>query len=138
MNARSLAAALAGLLCCGVVGCGSPRFAPVSGRVTLDGQPVPDAVVMFLPVAPEGGIDAPGPGSLGLTNEQGEFTLKVVAEGGPGGLVGEHRVAIAPNTPDGPVRRPRPIPAKYNTGAELRFTVPPCGTTEANFDLTSR
>jgi hypothetical protein len=125
-------------LVCGAVGCSGPKFAAVSGRVTLDGEPVADAVVMFLPVAPDGQVEAPGPGSMAVTNDRGEFTVKATTIGTTGAVVGEHRVAIAPNTPDGPVRRAKPIPTKYATNTPLRFTVPAGGTTEANFDLSSR
>ena len=125
-------------LVCGVSGCGGSQYAPVSGRVTLDGEPVADAVVMFLPIAPEGQVEAPGPGSMAVTNERGEFTLKVPSVGVAGAVVGEHRVAVTPNTPDGPVRRVKPIPPRYNLNSPLRFTVSKAGSGEAIFELSSR
>lgn len=128
---------LAALLC-GVSGCGGSRFAPVSGRVTLDGEPVADAVVMFLPMAPEGQVEAPGPGSMAVTDERGEFTLKVPSVGAAGAVVGEHRVAVAPNTPDGPAKRAKAIPPKYSQNSPLRFTVTKGGSGDAFFELSSR
>src|SRR5215210_5318730 len=125
------AAALAALLA-GSAGCGGQKFVPVSGRVTLDGQPLANAVVSFLPAAQDGSVTAAGPGSMAVTDDRGEFALKVV----PGRTTGGLRVAVTPNNPDGPYRG-TPIPARYNTATTLRFTVPPGGTAEANFDLTS-
>jgi hypothetical protein len=49
-------------------GCGGPKFVPVSGVVTLDGQPVANAGVMFLPVDK-------GPACGGTTNADGKFDI---------------------------------------------------------------
>jgi hypothetical protein len=132
---------LAGLLLA-LMGCsGGPKMVPVSGTVRLDGKPLVYAAVYFNPVPAGGQITAPGPGSLGVTDENGHFTLAIAGTGGtPGALVGEHRVRISTrgvgsgpdeNAPPQPER----VPAKYNTNTELTFTVPPGGTDAANFDL---
>jgi len=52
------------------LGCGSGKFAPVSGTVTMNGKPLAGALVIFSPIAKEGSIDA-GPGSSGKTNDKG-------------------------------------------------------------------
>lgn len=59
---------------------------PVSGVVTVDGQPVPNARVEFTPVGKGGG-------SFGDTNAEGRYTLYFGARGN-GALKGSHRVAI--------------------------------------------
>jgi len=35
-------------------GCGSKKLVPTSGTITLDGQPLGDAVIVFTPETPEG------------------------------------------------------------------------------------
>lgn len=79
-----------------VAGCGRsdrPALAPASGIVKLDGIPVEGATVSFLPV--EGGR----PGS-GLTDVEGRYTIKTF-EDAPGGIVGEHKVAVMKVSGDG-------------------------------------
>ena len=69
-------------------GCGDagPHMAPVSGVVTLDGSPVANAAVMFVP---EGG----GRPATGLTDEEGKFSLETMKPG-DGALVGKHQVTV--------------------------------------------
>jgi hypothetical protein len=127
------------------VGCGGPRIAPVSGKVTLNGNPLPNALVSFNPIPKEGSSEA-GPGSIGSTNANGEFTLKLTPER-KGALVGRHRVAITamnPGAGESDTRRPagpRPlvntIPGRYNEKTELTFEVLSGGSDQANFDLKS-
>jgi len=67
-----------------VVGCGGnggPKTFPVSGALTFRGQPVPKAVVTFIPQN--------GRPAAGITNDQGEFTLPA------GAVAGMHKVTIA-------------------------------------------
>jgi hypothetical protein len=62
----------------------------VSGVVKLDGMPMPDALVEFLP-DPEQGTH--GPRSSGITDAEGRFRLVRDDERG-GAVVGFHRVII--------------------------------------------
>jgi len=124
------------------LGCGQ-KLAPVSGKVTLDGKPLPNAKVVFQPI-PTSGVQA-GPASAGETNEQGEYTLKLLRAGTPGAVVGEHRVSItAPQGPapdpaeDNPKPRKDLVPEQYNAQTELKCAVPPGGKTDANFELSSK
>jgi len=125
------------------LGCGSGKFAPVSGTVTMNGQPLAGALVMFAPIAKEGSIDA-GPGSSGKTNEKGEYTL-TSDTGRTGAVVGKHRVSVSlmgPSTGTGDERR-RPgtpvnqVPVRYNGKTELTYEVPAGGTGKADFTLKS-
>jgi hypothetical protein len=132
------------------VGCsrGEYETAEVSGRVTLNGQPVANVAVMFQPVAPEGNIN-PGPGSYGVTDADGRYHLILVGKESKGAVVGKHMVRISnhDDTPQDPSddspRRPKKavgvkIPSKYNQAvAILEFDVPADGTEEANFTLSS-
>jgi hypothetical protein len=80
-----LSAAAVSLL---LVGCGDsvPAMAPVSGVVTVDGQPVEGATVTFVP-------EAGGRPAIGLTNAEGKFTLETLKPG-DGALVGKHKVTV--------------------------------------------
>jgi hypothetical protein len=73
---------LAGLL---AAGCGGPKIAPVRGRVTVNGQPVPDGKIRFIP---EHGRPA-----IGSIAADGTYTL-TTNKPGDGALVGTHRVSI--------------------------------------------
>ena len=135
-------------LATGVLGLGcarGPEYAPVSGRVTLDGQPLSGAAVVFQPVA-GAGDDAGGFGSTAKTDADGRYALRVA---GPtdlaGGLVGKHRVSVTTRTAESPpgsdeiaVKGAERVPARYNRQTELTFTVPAAGTTAADFDLKSK
>ena len=125
------------------LGCGSGKFAPVSGTVTMNGKPLAGALVIFSPIAKEGSIDA-GPGSSGKTNDKGEYTL-TSDTGRTGALVGKHRVSVSlmnPGTGESDDRR-RPgqlvnqVPVRYNGKTELTYEVPAGGTGKADFTLKS-
>jgi len=70
------------------IGCGSDGLgtAPVSGTVTLDGEPVEGAGVMFNPVKP-------GPIAIGTTDAAGRFVLATGKL--PGAMLGEHRITLS-------------------------------------------
>jgi hypothetical protein len=81
------------LLVCGMIvasGCsdGHPTRVPVSGRVTIDGQPLTRGSVKFVP--------SNGRPSSGKIGEDGAFTLTCY-EGGDGALLGKHRVQVSAN-----------------------------------------
>src|SRR5438094_249318 len=92
---------------------------PVSGRVTLNGKPLAGADVIF---QPRGNTEAPRPagtGSIGRTDEQGRFSLRMVKPDQPGAVVGDHSVTIATST-DAPATTPAkgsPIPAVWRDGS---------------------
>jgi hypothetical protein len=139
---------LLGVLLIVVAGCGprAPKVAQVSGRVMLDGKPLPKASVTFAPMATKDNQN-PGPTAQGITDQEGRYQLSVdVAT--PGAVVGTCRIYISTRLSDpaiddrdagGPIRSlPRDkVPPRYNTSTELTFDVPAGGTDKANFDLTS-
>ena len=140
-------------------GCGSGyTFAPVSGKVTIDGQPGANCHVEFEPI---GSADKPysGPGSIGITDAQGVFTLKSVPDERDGAIVGKHRVRILvregepgggtqEENPDQMLKDAlarakgrgkaafKPLPAKHNIQTELTFDVPKEGTDKANLNCS--
>ena len=126
-----------------LVGCGeSSKFqlAPVSGIVTLDGEPLIDAVVNFQPMAStDDGIA--GIGSNARTDQQGRFVMNTIDEH-PGAVVGKHRVriysyspesALVEDTDSGPSKER--VLERYNYRSKLTLEVPAAGTEEADFDL---
>ena len=74
----------------GLVGCGSgPEVdtVPVTGKVTLDGEPVEGATVDFVPDIPK------GRSAVGRTDRHGAYTLMTV-EPGDGALPGSYRIRV--------------------------------------------
>lgn len=126
-------------LACAVatVGCHS-EVVPVSGRVTLNGKPLAGAVVTFQPRGNSKEPRPAGTGSIGHTDEQGRFSLRMVEPNKPGAVVGDHTVTIATNTEAPPTATVKgsPIPIAWRDGTR-QFRVPPGGTTKANFDITA-
>jgi hypothetical protein len=140
---------LGSLLVVLMAGCGAgPKFVPVSGRVTMNGKPLANAHVQFQPIGND-----PGPGSYGATDADGRFKLKISSQQkqGDGAVVGKHLVRIGTilkgegvkgnsetgSADDAPLGGKENIPLRYNQDSQVTFAVPPNGTTEANFDLTS-
>lgn len=126
-------------------GCGKSggyKVVPVSGTVTIDGKPAANIAVVFQPVA--SGKGEAGPGSTGVTDAQGRFTLILTGtDKRPGAVVGRHRVtfsgmAAQRDETDDTVKPgpPDPVPAKYRE-KPLEFEVPASGTDKADFKLES-
>jgi hypothetical protein len=69
------------------VGCGKsgPAMAPVKGRVTLDGQPIENAAVVFYPER--------GRAAMATTDQVGAFELTTFTQK-DGALVGRHTISI--------------------------------------------
>ena len=118
-------------------GCSSDSdIGRVEGIVTLDGQPLPKATVVF--------IQGQGRPAGGITDEQGRYGLNY-AEGRKGALPGMNRVRITTaqgpsETPDGePVPAvPERIPTQFNSESTLQFEVVAGEVNVANFDLVSK
>ena len=88
MVSRRVAAVFvaAGLAAAAGCGDGGPALHPAGGTVAFaDGEPVPGAIVEFLPA---GG----GPAARGRTDVDGRFTLATAGE--PGAVAGAHRVGV--------------------------------------------
>ena len=124
-------------------GCGGEHFAvaPVSGVVTLDGEPLANARIGFEPRR-QGDSPNAGPGSYAKTDDQGRYTLKTL-DGRSGAVITTHdvwiRTFVAPADRSGKLieAAPERVPARYNDATTLTFTVDEEGSAEANFDLTS-
>lgn len=140
----------AGLL---VAGCGTDKFpiAPVSGRVTFNGKPLPGAHVLFQPVAAGTEIEV-GPESAGRTDNDGKFSLSTIAPERKGASVGKNRVSVTIIEEEqlfggggggtsndegytGVVKYT--LPQRYRHGTELTVDVPSEGTNTLELTLTS-
>lgn len=128
------------VLACALSGCGggaSYELVPVSGRVTLDGQPLANARVNFQPTRDQ--TDT-GPGSSGVTDAEGKYVLSVAGETETAGAVpGKHMVTISANAGGEPASDAAPaadrsLPPQASNGS-LTFDVPAEGTDQANFEL---
>ncbi len=139
-----MVALLGGILGTLLTGCGGsgaklPPLAPVSGRVTLDGSPVPRGTVTFVPDESKG---TKGPTAVGQIGPDGRFTLQTAQQ--PGAVVGHHKVRIRarqePKTPQEEGKEPSLIPTKYeneNTSG-LSFEVKAGQKNEFNIELRSQ
>lgn len=118
-----------------MAGCGSGRsdLAPVSGKVTLDGQPLAKALVEFIPEGTSGVV------AIGRTDEQGNYTL-MASRSAQGATIGPNKVRITTFEiiDDNGRQRvvPERVPSRYNSQTELRVTVAPRSNT-LNFELTT-
>ena len=126
------------LLACGCQEAGT-AYVPVSGRVTLDGEPLADAIVTFR------ALDAPA-GVVGSakTDARGRYRLRSLTpqrERIDGGAVGRHRVTITSKVIEyddvagDRVVRAEVLPAIYHEESVLEVEVPPGGDADCDFEL---
>ncbi|HUE14316.1 MAG TPA: hypothetical protein VMR25_09145 [Planctomycetaceae bacterium] len=136
-----IVASVGPLLLCG---CGrSVSLGQVEGTVRLDGQPVNQVMVVFIPDDPH------QPQSIGITDAEGRFQLRCNSAG-LGAVVGEHRVtlvdaAVAPGgrsrDDDPPASAAAPasrLPSDYSRTDKtpLRRSVAP-GSQTVDIDIAS-
>jgi len=120
-----------------LVGCAAsgPEIAYVRGTVTMDGKPLGNATVVFVPEN--------GRPSGARTDEEGNYVLNF-AQGRHGAIPGTSTVRImtfrdADQDENGnPIPAAREtVPSQYNTESTLTFNVEPKKKNVANFDLKS-
>jgi hypothetical protein len=124
------------LLAAFCVGCTErPELGLVEGKVTMDGRPLANAAVLFVP---EDGRPAGA-----RTNGEGKYVLNFTA-GRQGAMLGRNIVRILTSRDPSETRDGRPIPAvpetvplKYNFRTTLEFHVKPDIVNVADFDLDS-
>lgn len=138
MNIRLCLLAGLGLL----VGCGQGdelQRVGISGKISYQGQPIPEGVIVFVPI--EG---TRGPGASAIIKD-GVYNVTA----GGGAPVGKYRVEIQairavasagskPNRP-GPLQDMPPkesyLPAKYNRDSTLEVVIDGTAASPQNFDL---
>jgi hypothetical protein len=122
--------AVAGLTILATVGCrksGRPALGMVSGTVTLDGRPLPKALVLFTP-------DGPGRTSHAVTDTTGRYSLAYLRDIA-GANVGRHVVRITTATEENGGREL--LPARYHARSVLTATVEPGGNV-CDFAVTAK
>jgi hypothetical protein len=127
-----------------LAGCDSgPRHVPVSGVVTLNGKPLPDALVSFqMIVETEDPLKAT-PRGLGKTTANGSYTLKSTT-GRNGVIPGKYKVMFVLVDPATTTEK-RPasnepftqLPERYNADSRIICDVPSSGKRDADYELTS-
>lgn len=117
-----------------ISGCGSAEdpTVPVSGNVTLDGQPLPSGRITFLPSDGKGAV-------AGAEVATGKYEARVTP--GPKQVtVTAQREAAAGKKPVDPHAGPSQqqyLPARYNTKTELKTDVSVEGSDAIDFPLES-
>ena len=133
---RSAAVALGLVTVLGVSGCGGPAKRAVSGSVTLDGKPLDEAVIMFVPLD----VQAAKTGAA-ITAGRYDVARDV------GLFPGRYRVEIADDPPlDGAHQAParkapprRPFLMVYaSVASPLSVEITPDGETVFDFALSSK
>ena len=131
-----VAVTMAAAGCGGASSDGLPREA-ISGRVTLDGQPLPTGTITFVPI----GFEGP---PVGAPVEGGSYSIS--RREGP--IPGAYRVSVYSRRltgksypdPDDPTAMIQEsfegIPPKYNLKSDLKAEVAKGGDNRFNFDLT--
>ena len=125
------------ILALAFAGCGpgGPEIASVTGRVTMDGQPLANATIVFIP---ENGRPAGA-----STDANGRYELNFT-QGRRGAIPGKNTIRVTTQRDpyqdnDGkniPGSR-ETIPPRYNTETTLEFMVEPKKRNVADFDLKS-
>ena len=113
----------------------SIKSVPVSGRVTLNGQPLADVALNFSPVTGNDNAFA----AYGKTDKDGRYTLRLVENNQPGATAGKNRVTLnestgAPENDGGGPSVIFKLPPKARDGT-MTFEVPATGTESADFSF---
>jgi hypothetical protein len=115
--------------------------------VTVDGAPVQGVRISFVPI---GDVADPGPGSFGVTDADGRYSLTVVGTKSSGAVIGKHRVSmaalqnedmikmteeeVAKAERDGQILRDVGLPREAIQGL-IEFVVEASGTDSADFEF---
>ncbi len=129
-----------------IAGCGDsgPKLHPVSGTVTLEGKPLPNAGVMFFPRGA-----TLGNACVGITDADGKYTLKPEGRGGTGAPEGEFAVTISKMKDPPPGKPGESAPAEtgleetlspkyWDSAITILSAKVPAGGTTVDFPLKRR
>lgn len=144
MRRRALKPVVIAVLAAMLAGChGGVDLETVSGKVTLDGAPLPNATLMLVSTSPptKANTDPKLKGPfLGKTDDQGEFSMGPIGNPGGGVPAGAYKLTITTAHVEGAdentVAPPERVPQPYPQGID--FEVPDGGKTDANFELKSK
>lgn len=136
------------------------ELAPVSGKLTLDGEPVAGAKVVFLPRKLFADQALPHPPAAAITDQQGVYRLQT--DGTEGAPPGEYLVLVSKRDDQSTIEETeisllemargleeRPsdaatepwmsaetIPSFFNWQTNLRLTIPSGGNSQADLELS--
>src|SRR4051812_46310676 len=126
----ALVGCLLALAC--AVGCSDGGTGTVSGKVTLDGQPLKEGLIRFVPADGKSqNADATiKDGKYKAVVPLGEKRVEISASK----VTGKHKMY---ETPDSPTvdKVEELLPARYNTASDLKLTVK-SGSQEKDYELT--
>ena len=115
-------------------GCGGPKLAPVSGKITVAGQPATRGTVTFMPEESKG---TSGKAAVGEIGPDGTYTLRTF-DPGDGAIVGHHRVLVSGRGLEDAENQPpdAKIPLRYSNPqkSDLKAEVK-SGANQLDFDL---
>ena len=111
-------------------GCGGGDTRPVTGSVTMDGEPLGKVIITYYPM--EGGRT----NSISETNDQGEYVLRYTSKA-KGAIPGKYKVLISKTKKQPNGIEKELLPLRYNRKSELVAEVTSSGDNVFNFDLTS-
>jgi hypothetical protein len=126
---------LSGFLLLATAGCGGGNIGQVEGTITLDGKPLPDVAVNFTPL---NAVDGVAPGSSGMTDSNGKYSLSMVMDEVAGAIVGQHKVVITRgfvSTSD--VATPQELAKANLPFHDFKFEVK-AGANTADFNIESK
>ena len=139
-NLLMIFAFIGGVVFIAAPGCGpsGPEMGSVTGKVTLNGQPVSKGMVTFVAIEPN------RPNATGMLKSDGSYSL-TTTEFGNGALVGEYKVAVSGKDPEAynqvvapgePMKIESSVPAKYENPDSSGLTAKVVtGSNTHNFDL---
>ena len=120
-----------------IAGCSKGTEASIGGNVTLDGSPLNDATITFIPTT--GGQRQ----AAWATINAGKYSISAASGLG----LGQFRVEVRALRPMGdkmpsidptlPIPAKEAVPSRYNSKSELAVEIKP-GANTANFDLKSK
>lgn len=116
-----------------LVGCSRDiERSAVSGVVTLDGKPLPEVMVVFMPDPSSG---TPGQRSMAYTDADGRYTVQTDRDEA-GASVGTHRVSLFdPRVLDDKDPKPSRIPAKYSDALRTPLQPVQVGRGSQTYDI---
>jgi hypothetical protein len=119
---------------CALASCGDSSLSQVSGKVTVDGQPMEKGAISFFPTDGKspttgGAIKA---GQYQVQVPVGAMTVKISMPK----VVGQKKLYNTPNSPAYPVTA-EALPPRYNDQTTLKLEVKP-GTTTKDWELQSK
>jgi len=112
-----------------------PELSDVTGTVTLNGEPLADAVISFDPLSASSKSQSRT--STAATDTEGKYSLMYDKET-PGAIPGDHLVRISKLDSGANGAGNELLPIRYNEMTTLKATITSEGPNQIDFDLTTK